>query len=406
MKNLSAAFLLIATVVVTFNVSSCKKDADLTCSISTPAVGSAFEIGTHIAIEATANNGTSTVSEVVFFVDDEEIGRVDAAPYELSWSTTGLTAGDYVIKATATGEGKKTVSDEVTVTLKNEPVYSWSAVGEFSGPGRRGAVGFSINGKGYVGLGEGSGSLQDFHEYDPGTDQWTKLDDFAGEKRFKAIAFVIDGFAYVGLGKSSADRALKDLWKYDPTQKNWTQLNDFPASEGTDNCQAFEIDGSAFVLLEKTRSFYEYNVSNDSWVEVSAFPGASREGGTSFAVNSSAYYGFGRTNMTSYFSDLWKYDPAEDLWSNVGSHAERGTWQGIGFALGIKGFYGLGSKDVYDRDDFWIYDPAGGSSKFSSIYPGGKGYHQVSFVIGNNAYVGLGSSSVGGKEFYRFEAKY
>jgi N-acetylneuraminic acid mutarotase len=70
-------------------------------------------------------------------------------------------------------------------------------------------VGFSINDKGYVGLG---GAGNEFWEYDPMSDTWYKMLNFKGGTRTAAKAFVINNTAYVGLGTSSWTVYPKDIW--------------------------------------------------------------------------------------------------------------------------------------------------------------------------------------------------
>jgi N-acetylneuraminic acid mutarotase len=72
-----------------------------------------------------------------------------------------------------------------------------------------GAVGFSVNGKGYIGL-SGTG----FWKYDPNSDAWSKASDFKGGSRTGAKAFVIRDTAYVGLGTSSYTVYPQDIWTF------------------------------------------------------------------------------------------------------------------------------------------------------------------------------------------------
>src|SRR5688500_4847420 len=66
---------------------------------------------------------------------------------------------------------------------------------------RTSAVGFSINGKGYIATGGSGGNYQkDLWEFDPGANTWTQKADFGGSARNGAVSFVINGKAYVGTG--------------------------------------------------------------------------------------------------------------------------------------------------------------------------------------------------------------
>ena len=74
------------------------------------------------------------------------------------------------------------------------------------------AVGFSINNKGYVGLGNGVNTT--FYEYDPLADTWLGVENFRGSGRQSAKAFVINNVAYIGLGTSSYTVYPKDFWEF------------------------------------------------------------------------------------------------------------------------------------------------------------------------------------------------
>jgi hypothetical protein len=90
------------------------------------------------------------------------------------------------------------------------------------------AVGFSINGKGYIGTGvsdtvsqDGNGATKDFWEYDPAADTWTQKADFGGGTRFWATGFSIGSKGYIGTGEAfysqytGVSGPKKDFWEYD-----------------------------------------------------------------------------------------------------------------------------------------------------------------------------------------------
>jgi len=91
------------------------------------------------------------------------------------------------------------------------------------------AVGFGLNGKGYVGTGNYSDpntnssiALQDFWGYDPAADTWMRQPDFAGGTRYQAVGLSIGNLGYVGLGikfnvANSVQPYLADFWAFDPT---------------------------------------------------------------------------------------------------------------------------------------------------------------------------------------------
>lgn len=78
---------------------------------------------------------------------------------------------------------------------------TWTEKAIFSGGGRRGAVGFSIGNKGYIGTGYSGVSYKtDFWEYDPILDSWTQKADFGGGARYHATGFSIGNMGYIGTG--------------------------------------------------------------------------------------------------------------------------------------------------------------------------------------------------------------
>src|SRR5258705_8942253 len=130
---------------------------------------------------------------------------------------------------------------------------------------RSGAVGFSINGKGYIGTGSifSGTELKDFWEYDPDADTWAQKADFGGQVREYAVGFSIGDKGYLGTGNTFG--ASLDFWEYDPVTNSWTQRADLPA-EG-------------------------------------------RIGAVGFSIWSKGYIGTGNTELGSHLKDFLEYDP-------------------------------------------------------------------------------------------------
>jgi hypothetical protein len=109
---------------------------------------------------------------------------------------------------------------------------------------RRGAVAFSMNGRGYFGLGynEDGQFMKDFWEFrpsptplDPTNGSWKSLTPFPGSPRQNAVAFVLNDQAYVGTGDnivgdmegSYSGNIFQDLYRYDPFNNSWTKIRDY-----------------------------------------------------------------------------------------------------------------------------------------------------------------------------------
>jgi len=204
---------------------------------------------------------------------------------------------------------------------------SWSKIDSLPDDAkpRKGAVAFTVNDKGYVGLGEADNSvyLKDFYCYDPSTSKWTTSVSFGGTKRKEAVSFVIDNVAYVVTGTKSAN--VNDFWKYDgnanPDNVVWENLRDI---SNTDDDNSYDDDyddivrygGVAFVSGDKGyvttgrttsgtgKVTWEYDPSDDTWDEKTAFEGNSRVGAVSFSLNDVGYVLTGE-----YYSDIWRFEP-------------------------------------------------------------------------------------------------
>ncbi|WNB17004.1 Kelch repeat-containing protein [Marivirga arenosa] len=103
---------------------------------------------------------------------------------------------------------------------------SWESVASMPNV-RSSASSFVINNKGYVGLGSGSsGQLSDFYKYDDHNDQWVSISGVGDEfKRTGAIGFNVNGKGYIssGVEYSSGTFNYQDILSYDPTTDTWTE---------------------------------------------------------------------------------------------------------------------------------------------------------------------------------------
>jgi YD repeat-containing protein len=87
-------------------------------SITSPGNGSTVSGSTPVSASASDNVG---VAGVQFLVDGATLGAEDtAAPYSVSWNTTGVSNGSHTLTATARdAAGNRTTSAAVTVTVSN-----------------------------------------------------------------------------------------------------------------------------------------------------------------------------------------------------------------------------------------------------------------------------------------------
>ncbi|MEL6142557.1 MAG: galactose oxidase [Bacteroidota bacterium] len=82
---------------------------------------------------------------------------------------------------------------------------------------RHAAVGFTLQGKGYISTGSNGINLSSVWEYDPANDVWEEKTAFEGSSRSEAVAFVVDGRAFVTTGRNSSTR-FDDLREFLPNE--------------------------------------------------------------------------------------------------------------------------------------------------------------------------------------------
>ncbi len=289
-----------------------------------------------------------------------------------TWTQKANFAGIARAGATSFSIGNKGylgLGEQYPISYKDfwqyDPVAdAWSQKADFGGNGRLYAVGFTIDGKGYVGTGQ-SGAYpnytyyKDFWEYDPISNTWTQKSNFGGTARFGAVGFSIDGNGYLGTGTESLSIVTKDFWEYDPIQNKWTKKADFSGVE-RQWAVGFNIGSHGYVgtggSTSLLKDFWEYNPSSNTWTQKSDFGGSARQVAAGFCIGNKGYIGTGETLLNS--KDFWEYDPTLDTWTQKSDFGGTARNQVTGFSIGNKGYMGTGSDASYYKD-FWEYTPDG-----------------------------------------------
>lgn len=91
----------------------------------------------------------------------------------------------------------------------------------------------------------GGSSDKDMWRYDAETDTWARKADYPGDCHTRNIAFSVDGKGFVGLGYSP--ESCRDLWEYDPDTDSWTEKAELPA-KGRYSAAVYTRDGQSFVV--------------------------------------------------------------------------------------------------------------------------------------------------------------
>jgi hypothetical protein len=94
---------------------------------------------------------------------------------------------------------------------------SWTQKANIGTAGRWDCVGFSINGKGYIGEGLTLPITQkEFWEYDPSSNNWNQLENFCGQPYYGMFGFVIGNKGYIGSGSNGSGKT-KQFWELNPS---------------------------------------------------------------------------------------------------------------------------------------------------------------------------------------------
>jgi N-acetylneuraminic acid mutarotase len=310
-----------------------------------------------------------------------------APPYDIA----GIAGNP--VNITVTVDEKTGISaGSITITET-----SWNEAASLENIGRWQGIGFSIGEKGYAGTGsvivDGLADLRkDFWEYDLTSNTWTKKADLPGLARLGAIGFSIEGKGYVGLGGDHQNELLNDFWEFDPGNNSWLQMPDFPGAKRSGGI-AFSIDGMGYVGagwgFESTSDIWKFDPVNKTWTKETDYPGDGTSGMVCFAIGDKAYIGTGLLT-----NDFWEYTPATKQWRKLNNFPEPFIHYGVSFALENYGIAGTGGGPNGDRTDhLWKYDPSTDQWSRLPDFRGGVRNFAVGFPIGRTFLIGTGSTS-------------
>ena len=271
--------------------------------------------------------------------------------------------------------------------------YCWESKANVGFTNRYAAMGFELNGKGYVGCGYNSGGKNDFWEYDPIANTWTQKANYIGGNAWAGIGFSIGSKGYMGLGTLGSSWPAA-IYEYNPSNNTWATKASLP--NGVQDCYGFSIDNYGYVVCgwrpgNYSNLLYRFDPIANIWVSKASFPGTPRDGIRGFTIGSDAYAGTGNNSGTT-FSDFYKYNSISNTWTSIPNVPGNSRHSAIGFQMNNKGFFGAGSNASNTTSYTDIYEYSTTNNAWSAItaFPGNNISYSVTFNIGNNGYVATG----------------
>lgn len=161
---------------------------------------------------------------------------------------------------------------------------------------------------------------------DQKSSKWQKLTSFPGTgKQFAAATQGTQAFVF--FGKLGYEKYSSEVWKYDSETNKWSGLNSYEG-QGRSRSTAIIIDNTAYIVggeklsddgiggkeEQLTDEVLKYNITTDSWENLSPFPGGPTSGGIVIQVDEEVFYGLGDYRGGDNANSVWKYVPATDDW--------------------------------------------------------------------------------------------
>lgn len=201
-----------------------------------------------------------TINDKVYVGGPSENNSIPNELYEYdatlnSWTTkTALPLPIHFIDGLATainGKGYILPTYYVDIIWQYDPqAETWTRKTDFRGGSRTQSAAFVIGSKAYMTGGWANGSINENWEYNPSIDNWLQKTSLP-ETIYQAIGFSINGYGFVGGGDSR-----NHLWMYDVTKDNWQRKTNIPR-QGRAH---FVINGKAYIV-----GYNQDKLTNEFW---------------------------------------------------------------------------------------------------------------------------------------------
>ena len=196
---------------------------------------------------------------------------------------------------------------------------------------------------------------------------------FSGGPRDDGSAFTINDKGYYGLGNDLYFQVRKDMWCFDPMTKNWTEVASIPTnarqySLGFNSSDHGFVLGGILDVGDFTNELLVYDPSSNTW-EVFQAPFEARAKMAGFRIGHNFYCGGGVSDSLVH-SDFWKFDMHSLTWEKMDDLPFEPRFDMVGFQSNGIGWMGLGQDTNSHLKNIWSYDPASGNWKAIGDFPG------------------------------------
>ncbi len=191
----------------------------------------------------------------------------------------------------------------------------------------------------------------------------------------------------------------KDVWQYNSTNNTWLQLPDFPGGVRM-GAQCFVVGNKAYVVSGKNAAWvvyndiWEFNCDTQTWTQKNnlPFPGSFR--GVGFQINNTGYLAFGYANelTLTYNKFLYAYNPTTDSWQQVSSIVLPSlTYVGCNVINGKALFYcGQDSLGTNFPNSVIVYNPVSNTTSTLAGIPNKPTKGGMCFTNGNDFFITTG----------------
>jgi hypothetical protein len=218
---------------------------------------------------------------------------------------TGFTIGERVFFAFGSPFIQFTRTVYEYLPASNE----WIQHPDVPGIGFAFSHGFVIGDTFYIGPENGTNQVYAFNGT---TNTWSSVASFPGGDRRAQCTFSVNGKGYLGMGAGVFGGVFGDWWEYDPLSDTWTEVAEISPNSDQSSATAVGNVGYVFNVGGNGKSLNRYGQEVDEWIFESNLPTDRIANGSLFTIADQGFLVFGESttsggNIPS--NQLWQFTP-------------------------------------------------------------------------------------------------